>query len=92
MLGSLGCSRTTLLRITTGLEYADLGSTYLNGEDALGQYVRRRQVGFVFQHHMLFKHMTVFENVASDLCVKPRAQRPSEAQTRTKVEELLELV
>lgn len=92
LLGPSGCGKTTLLRIIAGLEHADSGSIHLNGEDASDQHVRERQVGFVFQHYALFKHMTVFENVAFGLRVKPRAQRPSEAQIRAKVKELLELV
>ena len=54
--------------------------------------MRERQVGFVFQHYALFRHMTVFENVAFGLRVKPRRQRPSEAEIREKVHALLELV
>ena len=92
LLGPSGCGKTTLLRIIAGLEHADSGTIQLNGEDASDQHVRERQVGFVFQHYALFKHMTVFENVAFGLRVKPRAQRPSEAQIRAKVKELLELV
>ena len=92
LLGPSGCGKTTLLRIIAGLEHADSGSIHLNGEDASDQHVRERQVGFVFQHYALFKHMTVFENVAFGLRVKPRAQRPSDAQIRAKVKELLELV
>ncbi|MEF9386418.1 sulfate ABC transporter ATP-binding protein [Ralstonia solanacearum species complex bacterium KE056] len=92
LLGPSGCGKTTLLRIIAGLEHADAGTILLNGEDASERHVRERQVGFVFQHYALFKHMTVFENVAFGLRVKPRAQRPSEAQIRAKVKELLELV
>nr|WP_311529779.1 sulfate ABC transporter ATP-binding protein [uncultured Ralstonia sp.] len=92
LLGPSGCGKTTLLRIIAGLEHADSGSIHLNGEDASARHVRERQVGFVFQHYALFKHMTVFENVAFGLRVKPRAQRPSDAQIRAKVKELLELV
>jgi sulfate ABC transporter permease protein CysW len=64
----------------------------LDGADASSRHVRERQVGFVFQHYALFKHMTVFENVAFGLRVKPRKERPSEAQIREKVKKLLELV
>ncbi|TYZ40370.1 sulfate ABC transporter ATP-binding protein, partial [Ralstonia solanacearum] len=92
LLGPSGCGKTTLLRIIAGLEHADAGTILLNGEDASDRHVRERQVGFVFQHYALFKHMTVFENVAFGLRVKPRAQRPSEAQIRAKVKALLELV
>jgi sulfate transport system ATP-binding protein len=64
----------------------------LDGKDASDRHVRERQVGFVFQHYALFKHMTVFENVAFGLRVKPRSERPSEDQIRRKVKDLLELV
>ncbi|AKQ56366.1 sulfate/molybdate ABC transporter ATP-binding protein [Bordetella hinzii] len=92
LLGPSGCGKTTLLRIIAGLESADSGSVLFSGEDATGVDVRQRQVGFVFQHYALFKHMTVFENVAFGLRVKHRSQRPSEARIRAKVHELLQLV
>ncbi|MCG2582776.1 sulfate/molybdate ABC transporter ATP-binding protein [Massilia sp. TS11] len=92
LLGPSGCGKTTLLRIIAGLEYPDAGQVLLDGEDASARHVRERQVGFVFQHYALFKHMSVFENVAFGLRVKPRAQRPSEAQIREKVHALLDLV
>ena len=92
LLGPSGCGKTTLLRIIAGLERADAGQIVLSGRDASQQHVRQRQVGFVFQHYALFKHMSVFENVAFGLRVKPRAERPSEAQIREKVKSLLELV
>jgi sulfate/thiosulfate transport system ATP-binding protein len=92
LLGPSGCGKTTLLRIIAGLEHPDSGQVLLDGEDASARHVRERQVGFVFQHYALFKHMTVFENVAFGLRVKPRADRPSEQQIRAKVRELLELV
>lgn len=92
LLGPSGCGKTTLLRIIAGLETADSGSVLFGGEDATGVDVRHRQVGFVFQHYALFRHLTVFENVAFGLRVKPRATRPSEAQIRAKVHELLGLV
>ncbi len=92
LLGPSGCGKTTLLRIIAGLETADAGSILFAGEDTTEVHVRERQVGFVFQHYALFRHMTVFENVAFGLRVKPRSQRPSEAQIRAKVHELLGLV
>jgi len=92
LLGPSGCGKTTLLRIIAGLEAPTEGQVLLNGEDASGTHVRERQVGFVFQHYALFRHMTVFENVAFGLRVKPRKQRPSEAVIKKKVHELLELV
>ena len=92
LLGPSGCGKTTLLRIIAGLEQPDAGQVFLDGDDASGHHVRERQVGFVFQHYALFKHMSVFENVAFGLRVKPRGQRPSEAEIRKKVMSLLELV
>lgn len=92
LLGPSGCGKTTLLRIIAGLESADSGTVILEGEDASDRHVRERQVGFVFQHYALFKHMTVFENVAFGLRVKPRKFRPSESAINKKVFELLKLV
>ena len=92
LLGPSGCGKTTLLRIIAGLESADQGQILFSGEDTTDVHVRDRQVGFVFQHYALFRHMTVFENVAFGLRVKPRGQRPSEAQIKTKVHDLLKLV
>ncbi|HOB60908.1 MAG TPA: sulfate ABC transporter ATP-binding protein [Candidatus Competibacteraceae bacterium] len=92
LLGPSGCGKTTLLRIIAGLEFADSGQVFLNGEDASSAHVRERQVGFVFQHYALFRHMTVFDNVAFGLRVRPRKQRPSENAIRARVDELLELV
>jgi sulfate/thiosulfate transport system ATP-binding protein len=92
LLGPSGCGKTTLLRIIAGLETADAGSILFAGEDTTDVHVRERQVGFVFQHYELFRHMTVFENVAFGLRVKPRGQRPSETQIRKKVHDLLKLV
>jgi sulfate transport system ATP-binding protein len=92
LLGPSGCGKTTLLRSIAGLETPDGGSVLFAGEDATAVDVRQRQVGFVFQHYALFRHMTVFENVAFGLRVKPRAQRPAEARIRAKVHELLGLV
>jgi sulfate transport system ATP-binding protein len=92
LLGPSGCGKTTLLRIIAGLERADSGQVLLDGEDASDINVRERQVGFVFQHYALFRHMTVFENVAFGMRMKPRRQRPSMAQIREKVAKLLDLV
>src|SRR3982751_1392203 len=92
LLGPSGCGKTTLLRIIAGLETADEGSILFSGEDTTSVHVRERQVGFVFQHYALFRHMTVFENVAFGLRVKPRGQRPGEAQIKKKVMDLLGLV
>ena len=92
LLGPSGCGKTTLLRIIAGLETADKGTVILDGEDASCTHVRERQVGFVFQHYALFKHMTVFDNVAFGLRVKPKNERLSEEEIGKKVHELLNLV
>ncbi len=92
LLGMSGSGKTTLLRIIAGLEVPDSGTVLFHGEATTQRSARDRQVGFVFQHYALFRHMTVFENVAFGLRVKPRRQRPSEAQIRERVHELLKLV
>jgi len=92
LLGPSGSGKTTLLRIIAGLERPDAGTVRFHGEDATGTDVRERRVGFVFQHYALFGHMTIFENVAFGLRVRPKSTRPGEAQIRAKVRELLELV
>lgn len=92
LLGPSGCGKTTLLRIIAGLESADGGQVILEGEDATNVHVREREVGFVFQHYALFRHMTVFDNVAFGLRVRPRATRPSEAEIKKRVTRLLDLV
>ncbi|MBV8464463.1 MAG: sulfate ABC transporter ATP-binding protein [Burkholderiales bacterium] len=92
LLGPSGCGKTTLLRIIAGLETPDGGQIHFHGEDATAKDVRERQVGFVFQHYALFRHMTVFENVAFGLRVRPRATRPSDAEIKRRVHELLDLV
>ena len=92
LLGPSGCGKTTLLRIIAGLEAPDQGSIHFSGEDTTEVHVRERQVGFVFQHYALFRHMTVFENVAFGLRMKPRSLRPSEVQIKEKVHSLLNLV
>ncbi len=92
LLGPSGCGKTTLLRIIAGLESADSGRVLLEGEDASDTHVRERHVGFVFQHYALFRHMSVFDNVAFGLRMKPRSQRPSEKAISAKVHDLLKLV
>ncbi len=92
LLGPSGCGKTTLLRIIAGLETQDSGSILFHGENATGKHVRDREVGFVFQHYALFRHMTVFENIAFGLRVRPRTERPGEQVIRKKVHDLLDLV
>jgi sulfate transport system ATP-binding protein len=92
LLGPSGCGKTTLLRIIAGLEVPDAGQILFQGEDATERHVRDRHVGFVFQHYALFRHMTVFENIAFGLRVRPRALRPTEAEISKKVHSLLNLV
>src|SRR5215831_12327806 len=92
LLGPSGSGKTTLLRIIAGLEFADPGTVRFDGRDISDHSVRERQVGFVFQHYALFRHMTVFENIAFGLRVRPRKFRPSEAKIRAKVQELLKLI
>ncbi|MDT8990277.1 sulfate ABC transporter ATP-binding protein [Curvibacter sp. APW13] len=92
LLGPSGCGKTTLLRIIAGLETADQGSILFSGEDTTDVHVRERNVGFVFQHYALFRHMSVFDNVAFGLRMRPKATRPSEAAIKQKVMDLLKLV
>lgn len=92
LLGPSGCGKTSLLRIIAGLESADSGQVLLEGEDATQVHVRHRQVGFVFQHYALFRHMTVFDNIAFGLRVRPRATRPNESEIKKRVLRLLDLV
>ncbi len=92
LLGPSGCGKTTLLRIIAGLESADQGNILFHGNDTTDRDVRERQVGFVFQHYALFRHMTVFENVAFGLRVRPKETRPTEAEIHRRVHELLNLV
>jgi len=92
LLGPSGSGKTTLLRIIAGLDWPDAGEVSFDGEDALSRGASERQVGFVFQHYALFRHMTVFENVAFGLRVQPRTVRKSEASIRARVKELLDLV
>ncbi len=92
LLGPSGCGKTTLLRIIAGLETADRGNILVNGSDTTDKHVRKRNVGFVFQHYALFRHMSVFDNVAFGLRMKPKATRPSEVLIRQKVHDLLGLV
>ncbi|HEY5998971.1 MAG TPA: TOBE-like domain-containing protein [bacterium] len=95
LLGPSGCGKTTLLRIISGLETPDPGDAsaiLFRQQQVLGQDVRARQVGFVFQHYALFRHMTVAENIAFGLRILPRRARPAEAAIRARVAELLHLI
>src|SRR5471032_831037 len=92
LLGPSGSGKTTLLRIIAGLDWPDAGEVSFDGENALAYGAGERHVGFVFQHYALFRHMTVFENVAFGLRVQPRAVRKDEASIRARVKELLDLV
>ncbi len=92
LLGPSGCGKTSLLRAIAGLESLDSGSVHIQGRNVSGLDIRERQVGFVFQHYALFRHMTIFENVAFGLRAKPKASRPNEATIKQKVNRLLELV
>ena len=92
LLGPSGSGKTTLLRIIAGLEWPDDGRVLFDGDNALERSVGERNVGFVFQHYALFRHMNVFENIAFGLRVRPRRIRPSEEVIRERVERLLDLV
>jgi sulfate transport system ATP-binding protein len=92
LLGPSGCGKTTLLRVIAGLEFPDSGSVSFNGRDVTRVSARKRHVGFVFQHYALFNHLSVFENVAFGLRVRPWRQRPKRAEIARRVRELLDLV
>jgi sulfate transport system ATP-binding protein len=92
LLGPSGCGKTSLLRIMAGLEQPDTGRIHFHGEDTTDRHVRERRVGFVFQHYALFRHMTVFDNVAFGLTVRKRSERPSKEEIKRRVYELLDLV
>ena len=92
--GPPGSGKTTLLRIIAGLEIPDEGNgaIYFNEEDVVNRQVIDRQVGFVFQHYALFRHMTVFDNIAFGLKVKPKKLRPTKMEIKKQVNELLNLI
>jgi sulfate transport system ATP-binding protein len=92
LLGPSGSGKTTLLRLIAGLESLDSGKILFNGVDYTSKTVQERKVGFVFQHYALFKHMTIFENVAFGLKVRPRKLRPSKKEIKYRVFNLLKLV
>ena len=94
LLGPSGSGKTTLLRIIAGLDFPDRhsGQILFDGAEVTESQAGKRQVGFVFQHYALFRHLSVFENVAFGLRVRPRSSRPAEEQIREKVHRLLQLV
>ncbi len=94
LLGPSGSGKTTLLRIIAGLETPDSesGSVFFRGVRVDSQKVGERGMGFVFQHYALFRHMTVFDNIAFGMTVKPRRLRPSKTQIREKVQALLHMI
>ena len=92
LLGPSGSGKTTLLRIIAGLETADSGHVLFGGEDVTDRPVQRRNIGFVFQHYALFRHMTVAQNIAFGLTVQKRRDRPTNQAIAARVEELLALV
>lgn len=94
LLGPSGSGKTTLLRIIAGIEQADAGSgpVSFDGVDVSGVDLGRRGIGFVFQSYALFKHLTVFENIAFGLRSKPRRERPNEEKIQEKVQSLLDLI
>ena len=92
LLGPSGSGKTTLLRMIAGLETPDSGTILLNGEDSTQSMARDRRVGFVFQHYALFRHLTVFENIAFGLRLRPKKTHPPEGEIRDRVKPLLELI
>ncbi|WP_442958044.1 sulfate/molybdate ABC transporter ATP-binding protein [Phenylobacterium sp.] len=92
LLGPSGSGKTTLLRVLAGLEQPDAGEVSFGGGDFLALPVRKRRVGMVFQHYALFRHMTVAQNIAFGLTVRPRRERPGRAETAERVRDLLSLV
>lgn len=92
LLGPSGSGKTTLLRLIAGLETPDAGSIHINDQDVTRTPVKDRNIGFVFQHYALFKHMSVLDNVAFGLSVLPRAKRPNKSAQRAKAQQLLDMV
>ena len=91
-LGPSGSGKTTLLRLIAGLEVPTDGKVFFGDMDASEKTVQERNIGFVFQHYALFRHMTILENVSFGLSVRPRATRPPSAEIRRRAMELLDLV
>ncbi|HEY6633851.1 MAG TPA: sulfate/molybdate ABC transporter ATP-binding protein [Rhizobiaceae bacterium] len=92
LLGPSGSGKTTLLRLIAGLERPTQGAIFFGDEDASHKTVQERNVGFVFQHYALFRHMTVADNIGFGLKVRPGATRPSRAEIDRRASELLDLV
>jgi sulfate transport system ATP-binding protein len=92
LLGPSGSGKTTLLRILGGLEFPTSGRVLFDGIDATGMTVQQRRAGFVFQSYALFRHMTVFDNIAYGLNARPRASRPQKAEIARRVTKLLDLI
>ena len=92
LLGPSGSGKTTLLRILGGLEFPSSGRVLFDAQDATGLSVQERRAGFVFQSYALFRHMTVFDNIAYGLNARPRATRPQKAEIARRVTKLLELI
>jgi sulfate transport system ATP-binding protein len=92
LLGPSGSGKTTLLRLIAGLERPTIGAIFFGDEDASQKTVQERNVGFVFQHYALFRHMTVAENIGFGLKVRDRARRPADSEIRRRASELLDLV
>ena len=92
LLGPSGSGKTTLLRMIAGLESVEDGIILVDNENVASLHINQRDVGFVFQHYALFKHLTVFDNIAFGLQVRPKHKRPSAQTIAAKVDELLALV
>lgn len=92
LLGPSGSGKTTLLRLIAGLEQPTTGQIFFGDEDASHRSVQERNVGFVFQHYALFRHMTVADNIAFGLKVRPRSQRPPSSEIKRRVSDLLDMV
>ena len=92
LLGPSGSGKTTLLRILGGLEFPTSGRVLFDGHDATGLTVQERRAGFVFQSYALFRHMTVFDNIAYGLNARPRASRHAKAEIARRVTKLLDLI